>query len=173
MKIIITFIFLLSISKVVAQNKDSLVFYANKIDWSLFKGKPDTSSFGAVISTSMYFESVKTNIWTGVITFRVHAFMKPSKSWVKPGYTDEYTLEHEQIHFTIAEIFARGLQTELNNIKINSQKSPLIQATFDKWLSKLEIEQKKYDFETRHGNNTIMQKMWSEKVKAELNTTRL
>lgn len=94
--------------------------------------------------------------------------MDPSKSWVNPGYADQYTLQHEQTHFNLTEICARRLQTELNQMKLKSRKSTLIQATLTKWQSKMEALQKQYDLETMGGNDRVAQNLWNEKIIAEL-----
>ena len=94
--------------------------------------------------------------------------MDPSKSWVKPGYADQYTLQHEQTHFNLTQICARRLQTELNQMKLKSKKSNLIQATFTKWESKMEVLQEQYDLETMGCNDPVLQNLWNEKIIAEL-----
>lgn len=164
--------FLLSNANTSAQKNDSSVFFNKKIEWSLFKGKPNNDSSGASISTSIYLEVVKVNIWNGTIYFKAYALMNPFKSWVKPDYADLYTLQHEQTHFNLTEICARNLQSELNRMKIKSRKSPIVQATLDKWQNKMEDLQAQYDKETKGGNDSLAQKTWNEKVLVELKKTK-
>jgi hypothetical protein len=163
----------LYISNVFAQANDSLVLFTKSVQWSLFKGTPDSDTLGARISTSIHLEVLKVNVWSGILHFKAHALMDPSKSWVKLGYADQYTLQHEQTHFNLTEICARGLQAELNQMKLKSKKSALIQATLTKWQSKLEVLQKSYDLATMGGNDHLAQTIWNEKIIAELNATEL
>ena len=169
--IVIIFFFLLCVSKLFGQANDSLVLFTKSIEWSLFKGIPDSDSLGARISTTIHLEIRRVNVWNGVLHFKAHALMNPSKSWVTSGYADLYTLQHEQTHFNLTEICARGLQTELNQMKLKSKKTTLIQATLTKWQHKLEVLQKQYDLETKGGNDHVAQNTWNEKIIAELNAT--
>jgi hypothetical protein len=170
---VIIILFLLSVSKIFSQANDSLVLFTKSIGWNLFKGTPDSDTLGAKISTSLHLEIHKVNVWNGTLHFKAYALMNPSKSWVKSGYADEYTLQHEQTHFNLTEICARRLQTELKQMKLKSKKSTLIQATLSKWQSKLEVLQKKYDLETKGGNDHVRQNIWNEKIIAELIATEL
>lgn len=94
---IVTILFALFFNVVFAfaQQSDSSVVFTEKIEWSLFKGVPDIDTLGAQITTSMYLEISKVNIWSGVITFKACAVMKPFYSWVKTSYADHCTLQHE------------------------------------------------------------------------------
>jgi hypothetical protein len=165
----IIIIFILYSFNVLALEKNNYVSFNSKIDWSLFKGVPNADSLGARISTFIYLETSKINTWNGTISFKAYARMYPFESWVRPGYADEYTLHHEQTHFNITEICARGLQAELNQMKIKSMKSSLIQSTYEKWQIKREDLQKQYDFETKSGNDSVSQNLWNQKILAELN----
>ncbi len=138
---------------------------------SSFKGTPNNDTSGAQISTFIYLEIAKVSIWNGKILFKAQALMNAFQSWVKPDYRNEYTLQHEQTHFNITEINARGLQVELNRMKIKLIKSPIIQAALIKWQEKLEALQKQYDQETNGGNDPVAQNNWNEKILAQLNTT--
>ena len=145
------------INNVIAQANDSLILFTKKVQWSSFKGTPDSDTLGARISTSIHLEIL----------------LDPFKSWVRPGYADQYTLQHEQTHFNLTEMCAIGLQTELNRMKLKSKKSALIQTTLTKWQVKLEVLQNQYDFETMGGNNRLAQTIWNEKIKTDLNATEL
>ena len=172
-KTAILIVFLLCTSNIFAQAKDSLILFTKRVEWSSFKGIPDSDTLGARISTSIHLEVHKVIVWGGTLHFKAYALMDPIKSWVRPGYTDQYTLQHEQTHFNLTEMSARGLQSELNQMKLKSKKSASIQASLAKWQSKLEVLQKQYDLETKGGNDRIAQKIWNEKIIAELNTTGL
>lgn len=162
---------LLCMSNAFAQAEDSLVLFTKNVQWSLFKGTPDRDTLSARISTSIHLEVLKVNVWSGILHFNAYALMDPSKSWVKVGYADQYTLQHEQTHFNLTEMCARALQTELNQMKLKSKKSDLIQTTLTKWQNKLEAVQKQYDLETMGGNDPVAQNIWNKRIIAELNAT--
>lgn len=140
-KTVIIIVILFCMSNIFAQASDSLVLFTKQIQWNSFRGTPNSDTSGARISTSFNVEVLKVNIWNGKLLFKAYALMDPFKSWVKPGYADQYTLQHEQTHFNITQIYARRLQTELNKMKLKFRKSTLIQATLTKWQSKMEVLQ--------------------------------
>ena len=165
----IIIICLLCINNVFAQANDGLVLFTKSVQWSSFKGTPDSDTLGARISTSIHLEILKVNVWNGILNFKAYALLNTFKSWVRPAYADQYTLQHEQTHFNLTEMCARGLQAELNQMKLKSKRSTLIQATLTKWQVKLEVLQNQYDFETIGGNNRVAQDIWNKKITTELN----
>lgn len=167
-KIVFLIVFLFCISNIFAQGNDSLVLFTKQIQWSSFKGAPNSDISGAKISTLFILKVRRVNKWNGTLLFKAFALMDPSKSWVKPGYADQYTLLHEQTHFNITQICAKKLQAELNQMKLKSRKSAMIEVTLTKWQSKMEVLQEQYDLETMYGNDTEAQKLWNEKIIAEL-----
>lgn len=167
-KTILIAIFFLSSLHVFAQDEGNFIKYVSQITWGLFRGVPDDDSLGARISTSIYLDVVKTSIWNGTITFKAGAPMNPCASWVRPGYFADRTLQHEQTHLNITEVCARRLQAELNQMKIKLKSSPVIQATFSKWQTKMEDLQKQYDLETKGGNDTFAQTLWYQRIEREL-----
>lgn len=95
--------------------------------------------------------------------FKGYAKMNPKESWVRADYKNNYTLQHEQTHFNITALCARGLAEELNQAKIKSKESPLIKSTLAKWQTKMESWQKRYDLETKGGNAVDAQEAWNKK----------
>jgi len=166
---VIIILFLLKNIDGFAQKIDNHLIYKSQIDWSSFKGVPNDDSAGARISLNIHLEVSKVSVWNGNIIFKAYARMNPLESWVRPGYEDEHTLQHEQTHFNITEMCARGLQSELNKMKIRFLKSPAIQETFNKWQIKMEDLQNQYDLETKGGNISVAQHDWNQKILAELN----
>ena len=73
------------------------------------------NTLGARISTSINLKVARLNIWNGTIRFKAYALMDCFKSWVRPGYANEYNLQHEQTHFNLTEMCVRGLETELES----------------------------------------------------------
>src|SRR5688572_10770226 len=90
----ISIIFFISNYGAFGQVNDSTVMYNKSIDWSLFRGIPNTDTLGARISINIQLETDRVNIWNGVIQFKAYAVMNPLKSWVRVEYRDTYTLQH-------------------------------------------------------------------------------
>ena len=125
-KIFIIFILHLLSNQVIAQ--DSLIYSTTqKLVWENFRGKPiKNDSVGARISHTIQMKIDTVNEQTGIITFSAWAIMYPEKSWVKPRYKDNYTLNPEQLHFDIAELIANKLEWHINQEKIDVTNDKII-----------------------------------------------
>lgn len=136
-----------------------------RLQWDDFQGEPDKNS-QADAATSVQIIAkpflVKTKIHYDVV-----AKFNRKKSW----YRDQSSslLAHEQLHFDIAEVYARKIRKkieEMNRQGINNIK------TYNTTIHKLLLESNdvdaQYDTETLHGAMSRKQAAWSEKIKSEL-----
>ncbi len=91
----------------------------------------------------------------GITTFKVYAGMKKDLSWIKYK-NDSITLNHEQGHFDICEIYARKLRQAILKAKSISDAKAL----YDSISGEEELEQDKYDNEntTKAGGITALWK---------------
>lgn len=90
-----------------------------------------------------------------------------SKSWMT--LKDEYTLNHEQKHFDITEIYARKARKEIGELIQNSNWDlSVLESTFDALLQEWRMMQNEYDSITAHGNKVKKQKDWNRKLLLEL-----
>jgi hypothetical protein len=87
------------------------------IQWSDFEGPIDnTSEFGAVSTfTQDYTYNWKKTDNKYYFKFKVVCRMHKDKSWSIPASQSSALLQHEQIHFNIAEHIARRLSAKLNS----------------------------------------------------------
>jgi len=115
------------------------------------------------------------------------AVMIPDKSWwnpkMKTGMT-KYVLQHEQIHFALAEIAARKLTSDArkwsSNLSVRKQTpqevySEILQQVKVRINSAMEANQKrhlKFDNDTSLFYNPSWQAWWSETVEKELKQTQ-
>ena len=141
-----------------------------KLEWSDFLGRPNLpdSSVAAQISTSIQL-SVQVNPWTGRARFKANAIMYREKSWVKPGFVNDYVLAHEQIHFDIAYVTAKRMEEDINKLKINIFNRTLINSVYKVWHSIFLMSEQTYDLMTDGGNDFDMQKYYQQKICNELN----
>jgi hypothetical protein len=141
-----------------------------KLIWNDFAGNPDYSdlSKAAQISTTIQLRSVKVNFWTGKTRFDGSAIMYQHKSWVKPGFQNDYVLSHEQIHFDIAYIAVKKLEADINSLNVNILNKRLIDAMYKNWHSIFLLNEQTYDLMTDGGNDREMQRYYHHKVAAEL-----
>ncbi|MGZ4089657.1 MAG: hypothetical protein ACXVNM_13020 [Bacteroidia bacterium] len=92
-----------------------------------------------------------------------------SKSWVmKSSLHDEALLNHEKLHFDIAEIYARLCTKKIQSLKPNEIDLKLLQKLSNEYLAMAMKENLIYDDESLHGENKDKQKQWEERVKKRL-----
>jgi hypothetical protein len=158
-----------------AQTIDTVNWRADyKLKWSDFKGKLDSNStFAAVSSIIMDYDilGTKNNI-TGV---SVKCIFDRKDSQLNYGninkiLSDSNLLAHEQIHFDIAELFARRLRRDFKNIfdKKRILSFEETQKVYNNILNIYDNFNLRYDLETNFSKNRISQKRWTEKITNEL-----
>ena len=135
------------------------------LQWSDFQGAvPYQSPYGAAIK----YEVRSTNSfpdWHHVV-YEVTCVMVKGGSWVKPECrADTALLNHERIHFDLAECSARSLRSQLQHERVSikecNQRLQLLRDSINaSWLS---IEGR-YDLETTHGTVAKEQARWAKKI---------
>lgn len=137
-----------------------------KLKWEDFKGKPDSSSqFGAIS-----YPGIKYSLSANEDSFNVKVicFFIKSRSWSKLKSSDTL-LMHEQVHFDIAELFARRLRKAFAEYKFNY---PTVGKDIDNLFLLNKQERAKmdtlYDKETDFSRNRKQQLLWNKKIKTEL-----
>ncbi|GIV45013.1 MAG: hypothetical protein KatS3mg035_2190 [Bacteroidia bacterium] len=152
-----------------AQNKDTIVWSKGyKLSWEDFKGRPKSGiSFEAISHIVISDEYTYEN---NMIKFIIVAQFIPKKSWTK-SKNRLILLEHEQLHFDIAELYARKLKKKLAETKFRSNPEKIKEKydrIFDKMYKELNYYQDLYDKETDFSRDEVRQKEWREKVAREL-----
>ncbi len=137
-----------------------------KLTWSDFTQIPDDGKKIAALTTyEISYEFVRgASGWEPIVSCRFNQ----RESWVKRTRERKYILEHEQLHFDIAELFARKLRKkydELSWIGGRPERSP--QAVFEEIFASCKVMQWQYDEETDHGTIDVQQDRWASVV-AEL-----
>ena len=95
------------------------------------------------------------------VSFSVKSFMDPLKSWIRDT-TNKETLEHEQAHFNITEIYSRKIRRDLSFIK-NANDAKKI---YGKYIKELQEEQDRFD-DSHHGEVGV-EPEWQLKIENEL-----
>lgn len=136
-----------------------------KIQWHDFRGTPDDQARGdagaAVKITAKPFMVKKK------IKYDVVALFNRNKSWAR-GQSPSL-LAHEQLHFDIAELYARKIRKriqELNTEGVNDIKT--YNAAIHELLQESNEVDLQYDLETLHGGMSGKQAAWSAKIKIAL-----
>ena len=161
-------------------NNDVIVWNKDvKLTWNDFKGK--ISNDKTYESVNIYNENevnaARSRIAIG-LNFQckngkanhiVTAEFEKNNSWYDPKYKSDDVLSHEQLHFDIAEVFARKLRSKLSSMK-NACDRPSVVAVFqtnDREFDEFAIQ---YDIETSHGTNKKKQIEWVNKIQSLLLT---
>ncbi|MDN5217212.1 DUF922 domain-containing protein [Fulvivirgaceae bacterium BMA12] len=135
------------------------------LDWEDFKGaKPDEyqGDAGSVVKIKAIPFIVKKKI-----QYKVYALFNRKKSWAQKRSSK--LLKHEQLHFDIAELYARKIRKKIawlsnageDDLKVyNREIETLMQESND--FDRL------YDAKTLHGALLRQQLVWEEKVSRSL-----
>lgn len=156
-----------------SQNEEKIFWTDSlELDWEMFKVKGSGYSYMKAMTHSgiMYEVEVKN----GQVEIDVKSYFIYGKSWVMKGYKKPELLAHEQIHFHIAEIYKRKLDTLCEKYRVDHRTfvskgyQRKLQRDFDLCFTQMDEYQKLYDKETNHGTLTAKQLEWEKKIKKEL-----
>lgn len=157
-------------SSVLAQSIeiDSICWDRNRtLKWSDFQGPPDTvmsiglAGCGAALQVAGYWDK-------GLPNFLVTNYFKKNSSWTVDT-TSSYLLQHEQLHFDIAEVHARKIRKAVDSLRSEGIRNfdPYSDAIQYLLNRKNEINSL-YDEETGHSVYRDKQEEWNQKVRDEL-----
>lgn len=169
MKQIILFILVTCALQSNAQTSDTIYWSScYKLKFEDFKEKLDTTSeFDAISSIKIDYDITQQSL--GKITgLKVFCFFNKSKS--KAKNMDSTLLIHEQIHFNIAELYARKLRKKFSEyLKLKKSLSlDEAQAIYFNVKNEYKKINEQYDLETDYSKNRVSQKKWIIKVNAAL-----
>jgi len=135
-----------------------------KLTWEDYKGDPPLTRTAARTYVGFSFNVISLDPITNIGIYQVKSFFVSDSSWVQPGLwhrTD--LLEHEQLHFDLAELYA----TQIRNLIVGKTPSEA-KSIYKVMLPQYRQRQRDYDFETRHGIKEIEQKHWNQMISEEL-----
>ena len=131
--------------------------------WGDFNGKPGIEAIGDA-GTAVAIKA-KPYMVKNKIHYDVHALFNKNKSW----YRDQSStlLAHEQLHFDIAELYARKARKKIKELAAAGERDlKVYNSEVQKILNESNLVDQRYDIETLHGAMTNKQKEWHERVKA-------
>ena len=136
-----------------------------KLSWDDFRGEPNPSSHAHAatairISAAPYYKNKK-------LYYSVTTFFDPSQSWCRSK--SEQLLRHEQLHFDIAELYARKVRKRISELRSRGVKDvKTINAEIQKLLDESNRVDATYDKKTIHGANPERQRRWEENILYQL-----
>jgi hypothetical protein len=126
----------------------------------------DTSSFDAESFSEIRYTYAINSV--SKLSFEVHANFDRNSSWIKKGVENDELLRHEQLHFDIAELFARKIKLAFEEYHFTANYPSEIHQIFNEQKAKYHLMQKRYDEETDHSVNIGKQIEWENYVAMEL-----
>ncbi len=143
---------------------DSIISWSknNKLECVDFKGNvPKHTQWAAITTYLIYVEGTTT---TGKLPkYSIEARFNRYLSWMRVD--SNYVLVHEQLHFDIAELFARKMRQLLSELQLKGEKKMAIyNSSFTKLNQECYQMQRDYDKATTHGTNFPKQKEWSVSI---------
>ena len=141
-----------------------------KLTWADFKGKiPPAANPAATTASGISYKYSANLIHHEVhLDFEVSAFFYPNESWYKPDICDDLILSHEQLHFDIAELFARRMRKKLTKTSFSDNVKAEIREIYRNTLKELRKFQQRYDTETNFSRNREKQLEWNAMIDKEL-----
>ena len=145
-----------------------VIYYApeNKLLWEDFKGTvPAGNGRTAAVTMSGfgYTASITSSGGKGELNIKVYCFFNKNRSWVKPGKTTAYILNHEQHHFDISYIAACIFVDKIQGTIItNRDYNNLLPRIYDECIDAMNKMQDDYDGQTRNGQEAALQERWNK-----------
>lgn len=150
-------------------NADGRIVWENgvQLTWDDYLAKPDKrTEVDALSVCGIYCGPELTEDYE--LLFTVQAYFVKQESWSKEDVTDKL-LQHEQLHFDIAELQARKLRKELSEYFFDPDNlDDELRLIYDKHFDAFEETQNNYDREAEHSLNEEKQLEWEVMIKAEL-----
>ncbi len=147
-----------------------------KLTWDDFKAStdPDTYGFNDAMTTytlEILPETVQVDEQDRIQGYQkmdIATYFFKKKSWTVK--TDNLSLlAHEQLHFDIAELFARKMRKRFAELKKNKIDTfDAYQNTYTTLWKSCRMYQRQYDDETKHGKDIESNEKWIKKVHKEL-----
>ena len=136
-----------------------------KLQWQDFRGEPDDDSNGdAATAVSI---KAKPFMVKQEIHYDIVAYFNREKSWARDKSPS--LLAHEQLHFDIAELYARKIRKKVSELKRQGVKNiKVFNAAIEQLLDESNEVDLQYDLETLHGALSKKQEQWTEKIEEEM-----
>ena len=134
-----------------------------------FQGRPpEKSTFGAGVQTSFYYS---VTYYNGRIVLKTQTCLYKRASWLLMIPPSNRLLQHEQLHFDIAELHRRlFVQAILSTTMTRFNYQRKIRRSYRLYQDTLTAFQNAYDGQTEHGADIERQLQWQEDVSQKLDS---
>ncbi|WP_034061964.1 DUF922 domain-containing protein [Lacinutrix jangbogonensis] len=170
-------IFFIAFQNVVISQEESTISWKPtlKLSWLDFQGEVSPDVYGKA-NTSYKIEIVPADVLVDeqdniqdYEKLTVDARFYKKQSWTTVLVSDTIVLNHEQLHFDIAELFARKVRKRFRELqKEKEARFSVYSKEYGVLWRACRKYQKQFDFETDHGRALDLNKTWSNKIKEAL-----
>ena len=140
-----------------------------QLSWEDFQGSPTAESIGDA-GTSVTIKARPYHV-KHQIMYDVDVFFNRKKSWARAK--SDALLKHEQLHFDIAELYARRIRKKITDLQENGVNDiKAFNTAIQQILEESNEADHRYDLETLHGALSKKQLHWESMVKEQLQGLR-
>jgi len=140
-----------------------------RLEWTDFEAEPqDQATVAALSSIGLPYKYVTDG--EGELNFSINVCFIKNESWSKEDQRNNLLLQHEQIHFDIAELHRRKIVKEVleANFTKNNYKEKLAEIIDRIWRKEYKEMQGRYDKETNYSKVIKQQINWNKFVHQQL-----
>lgn len=140
-----------------------------RLEWSDFQGEPEVTEKVAALSSIALPYSYVTD-GEGAMTVKINVCFLKTDSWSIKERENKVLLQHEQLHFDIAEVHRRMIVKELLLAEFTKKnyKAKLDEIVNKNWLEAYRLMQDRYDAETNFSRVFKEQIEWNKFVAQQL-----
>jgi hypothetical protein len=144
-----------------------------KLKWEDFRGELNPNVFAYAVTSykiDIIPEHVSVDAHDNILNYQdldVRANFYKNQSWTVSK--DLELLNHEQLHFDIAELYARKIRDRFSELKaLKEKRFSMYWNAYSKLWNACRQLQKNYDLETNHGAKKSENDKWVAKINALL-----
>jgi len=161
----------ISFKNYLEQHSDTVYYEPSRpLIWDDFRDKVRDSRYNAAIFPSFGYDQ-RNQLENGIISIELtlKVFVVKSASWAAPDKVNSYSLNHEQRHFDLVKLVAWRFKDKLLAESLTPDNyQGIINFEYVEFYREMNKIQEKYDMQTRHGTNLVMQEHWNRKIDKDL-----
>lgn len=154
-----------------SDSADDRIYWSKNytLEWLDFQGTPPQTESSAALSSLAIPYGVETYS-DGRIVININSCFVKSKSWVIPKHKNNLLLQHEQLHFDIAELNRKKIVKAITDADLTLENvETVINSILRKyWAEDYKHMQEQYDRESNFSRFISKQIEWNKKIAEEL-----
>jgi len=167
----------LSFSDYLEDDPDTVYYHKSRpLIFDDFKAAaPRNTKYQAAIFPSFGYD-MRRELVNGVIMVKIDlkVYMVKSASWASQMIKSSYSLNHEQRHFDLVKLIAERFRKKLASADLNPDNyEGIINFEYLDFYRQMNQIQERYDEETGHGTNRVVQAVWNKRIDQELQEMRV